>query len=331
MAGTVYLRFKYRFVGLGLDHESGEFLREWKNQIGYDEDEVSNSFEEWQSRVHPDDLEATLHKVRTSLDSPQGRHYVEFRFRHKNGTYRWISARGAVVRDADGKPIRMLGCHIDLTGRKQAEEELRESERRLNEAQRLARIGSWQSVVGRPLILSDQMYELFKLPRGAQITKDAALSVIHPDDRGASYSHIFERRTTRGFVEFPRGIPHRLAGWPVRTLSSSGEIRRDAAYKMVDAVGTVQDVTERKEAEQALRASEERFRLQVTASSDVVYRMSPDWSEMRRLTGRDFITDTLRRAARGCRNTYTRTISRGFWRRSKRRSGAKGPSSWSTG
>ncbi len=289
----MYLRLEYRLVGLGPGTNRVHFSREWKSQIGYEEGEIDDNFEEWQDRVHPDDLAATLDKVRTSIDNPHGRHFVEFRFRHKNGTYRWISAQATVVRDAEGKPIRMLGCHIDLTGRKQAEEELRESERLLNEAQRLARIGSWQLVVDRPLILSDQMYELFKLPRGGPITKDTALSVIHPEDRGASYSHIFENALQAGLSDFQGEF---RVVWPdgqVRTLSTSGEIRRDAAGHMIDAVGTVQDVTERKQAEQALRASEERFRLQVTASSDVVYRMSPDWSEMRLLTGRDFITDTL--------------------------------------
>ena len=235
------------------------FSREWKEQIGYAEDEISNSFEEWQSRVHPEDLEATLHKVRLSLHSPDGRHYVEFRFRHKNGTYRWISARGAVVRDAEGTPIRMLGCHIDITERKQAEEELRESERRLNEAQRVARIGSWQWVPDGPLAWSDQMYALFKLPNDVPVTREAALSVVHPEDRTGNYSRVFERALQAGSPSFEGDF--RIV-WPdgqVRTLFSSGQIRRDAAGQIVDAVGTLQDVTERKQAEETLRAERSKL------------------------------------------------------------------------
>jgi PAS domain S-box-containing protein len=243
-----------------LDSNRVSFSREWKNQIGYAEDEISNSFEEWQSRVHPDDLEETLHKVRSYFDNPSGRHYMEFRLRHKNGTYRWIGAQTAVVRDREGKPIRMLGCDIDLTERKQAQEELRESERRLKEAQSNARIGSWQWVPDGPLIWSDQMYELFKLPSDVPVTREAALSVVHPEDRADNYSRLFERALQAGSPTFQGDF---RVVWPdgqVRTLFSSGQIRRDAAGQLVDAVGTVQDVTERKQAEEAMRASEASYR-----------------------------------------------------------------------
>lgn len=65
----------------------------WKRQIGYEDHEISNDFNEWQSRVHPDDLEAALQKVRAAVKNPGSEYEVEFRFRHKDGSYRWILAR----------------------------------------------------------------------------------------------------------------------------------------------------------------------------------------------------------------------------------------------
>jgi len=70
------------------------------------------------------------------------------------------------------------------------------------------------------------------------------------------------------------------------------ELPADAGGEVEIIAGTTRDVTERKDAEEALRASEERFRALITATSDVVYRMSPDWTEMRHLRGRNFIPDT---------------------------------------
>ncbi len=97
------------------------FSPEWKGQLGYAQEEIAHRFEEWQSRLHPEDLERALQTVNAFLANPQGRYACEFRLRHKDGTYRWIGAQGDVLRDAAGKPVRLLGCHFDITARKLAE------------------------------------------------------------------------------------------------------------------------------------------------------------------------------------------------------------------
>ncbi|MEW6357895.1 MAG: PAS domain S-box protein [Planctomycetota bacterium] len=100
------------------------FSAEWKRQIGYEEHEIGDDFEEWRSRVHPDDLAPTLERVKRSIAEVRQDHEVEFRFRHRNGAYRWILAQASVFPDEAGRPVRMLGSHVDITERKRAEEEI---------------------------------------------------------------------------------------------------------------------------------------------------------------------------------------------------------------
>jgi PAS domain S-box-containing protein len=107
---------------------------EWKSQIGYAEDEISNRFEEWESRVHPEDLPGAIGRVRDYLANPQGEFENEFRFRHKDGSYRWILARASVLKDDHGEPYRMLGSHLDITARKREEEALKFTRFSLNNA-----------------------------------------------------------------------------------------------------------------------------------------------------------------------------------------------------
>ncbi|HUR33265.1 MAG TPA: PAS domain-containing protein [Vicinamibacterales bacterium] len=90
---------------------------EWKHQIGFADDEISDDFEEWRTRVHPDDLDRCLTAVQAFLANPGLKYEVEFRFRHRNGSYRHILAHASVVRDAQGRPKRMLGSHVDVTER----------------------------------------------------------------------------------------------------------------------------------------------------------------------------------------------------------------------
>ncbi|GAB3473205.1 sensor histidine kinase [Polaromonas eurypsychrophila] len=123
------LRFAMQASNVGLwdwDPRTNQVIysREWKIQLGYEETELSNEFSEWERLVHPDDLAAAQQRIQSYMARPQGAYEAEFRMRHKDGTLRWIYARGQFFRDASGRAIRMIGCHIDLTERKQAQEEI---------------------------------------------------------------------------------------------------------------------------------------------------------------------------------------------------------------
>ncbi len=113
---------------------SGElFLSDrWKTMLGYQPDEISNQFSEWETRIHPDDVEKVMQEVNRHLDGRSLLYQVEHRVRCKDGRYRWILARGKAVRDAYGKPTRFLGSHSDIDERVAAEMRLRLRTSQLN-------------------------------------------------------------------------------------------------------------------------------------------------------------------------------------------------------
>ncbi|MFO1437943.1 MAG: ATP-binding protein [Verrucomicrobiaceae bacterium] len=101
------------------------FSPRWKDMIGYDDEELANDFSTFETRVHPEDHDRVMQTVKDYLYGPLDRYAVEFRFQHKNGSWRWMLARGRALRDPDGKPYRMAGSHTDITEQKLAEEQLR--------------------------------------------------------------------------------------------------------------------------------------------------------------------------------------------------------------
>ena len=118
------------------------FSPEWKAQIGYGDNEFPNSFEEWVACLHPDDREPTLAYVQEFREGRRTNYDVEFRMRHKNGSWRWMFSRGNFSRNSQGQPVRMMGCHVDITERKAAEAARADLEAQLFEAQKLQAIGT---------------------------------------------------------------------------------------------------------------------------------------------------------------------------------------------
>ncbi len=102
------------------------FTKRWKEMLGHAEDEVGDTLEEWEKRVHPEDKAATLAAVQLALEGVVPIYVNDHRMRCKDGSYKWVLARGMVVSRADnGRPVRMIGTHKDITERKQVEETLR--------------------------------------------------------------------------------------------------------------------------------------------------------------------------------------------------------------
>jgi two-component system sensor histidine kinase/response regulator len=101
------------------------YVNAWE-QLGYEQSEVpSDAPPMSQARVHPDERAAVQEAIRKYLAGETDKFEQEHRLRHKDGFYRWMLTRGVAVRDAGGKPIRFVGSAIDITERKQLEEELR--------------------------------------------------------------------------------------------------------------------------------------------------------------------------------------------------------------
>lgn len=95
----------------------------WLRQIGLPADKSALTFEEWQARLHPDDRDGVLARLAAARAKPWPTYEAEYRFRHEDGSYRWMLAKGKVLLDEKGAAARMIGTHIDITQRKQQEQE----------------------------------------------------------------------------------------------------------------------------------------------------------------------------------------------------------------
>ncbi|MCX5807363.1 MAG: PAS domain-containing protein [Proteobacteria bacterium] len=106
------------------------FSSQWKEMLGFSDDEIGDTFDEWDKRLHPNDREHVYAEINKHFEGESSVYSSEHRLKCKDGKYKWILNRGKVIsRTQDGKPMRVIGTHTDIKIRKQMEEERFENEK----------------------------------------------------------------------------------------------------------------------------------------------------------------------------------------------------------
>ena len=242
----------------------------WKEMLGFRPEELLNERDEWQARIHPDDRERVITQLHAHLRGENDLYQVEYRMQARDGAYTWISASGRAIFDQDGTPLRFIGAHMDISERIASEEALRQNEvryRRLFEDN------------PNPMWVYDrENYRMLAVNSSAlrhygyfeiDFLKLTIFEICPPSEISKLRAHL---------LEVPDGIP--VPGvWANRRKDGQQMLMRIRANSHEFAgrkavLVLAEDVTARHEAEERLRASEQRYRSLFENAAEGVYETS---------------------------------------------------------
>lgn len=223
----------------------------WSRMLGYDDGELANSSDLWLNLTHPDDRERAQASGDGHIAGLTPSIETELRLRHKDGHWVWVLDRGGVVeRDANGKPVRLMGVQTDITRQKAAEAQLEQVNIRFRLALAASGTGIWHHDIGtRKSYWDARTRDIFGLVADTdEVTADLWHTYLHPEDK-----EVTERA-------------HQLpVGADAVTASQYRIVRRDGEIRHVESLvrfiatgtagqilGTVRDITEAKLREQEL-------------------------------------------------------------------------------
>ncbi|MEQ8338197.1 MAG: PAS domain-containing protein [Cyclobacteriaceae bacterium] len=246
--------FEHSALGMALVSTDGKWLKVNKklcSMVGYSEKELL--IKTFQDLTHPDDLDADLNQVQSLLDDKITGYEMEKRYFHKDGHIVWVLLNVSLVRDADRNPVHFVSQILDITQRKQTEDELKQVTDRLTLAVRGSKIGIWEYDIKQDVLIGDDsQLRLYGYSSGRfSVSLEEWLSSIHPEDvdqcrRDAWLAINGEKDFNTEFrVVWPDKSIHYL-----RALSL---IQHDEHGNPIRMVGTSWDMTEEKKSEELQR------------------------------------------------------------------------------
>ncbi|HTR82186.1 MAG TPA: PAS domain S-box protein [Bacteroidota bacterium] len=202
--------------------------------------------------VHPEDRERIKKIFRETAETGIGRR-TEYRFVGRDGAVRHIESQGSVILNQEGKTDKVIVVSRDITDRRQAEERLKESEKQLSAAQQVARIGSWEwEIASNKIRWSEEMFRIFQAePNEFEHIYDVYSQRVSPEERETFKKIIQEAIRSHGSFHFEHLIS--LPDGTVCNVEARGEVILDPAGNPVKLMGTTQDITERKRADESVR------------------------------------------------------------------------------
>ncbi|MFH2104377.1 MAG: PAS domain S-box protein [Chloroflexota bacterium] len=235
--------------------------------IGYSAEAWIEDPDLWRRIIHPDDQQHVF--AEDERTSQTGEKFVsEYRSITPDGRLIWLRDEAVLTRDEDGTPLAWQGVMYDITERKLAEQALKESELRYQALAEISPVGIFRTdAQGLTTYVNPRWCEISGLsPEAAMGT--GWLQAVHPEDRekvtGGWDSSVGSQHATRSEYRFLR--PDGTIAW----VMGQAAPEMDAGGKVSGYVGTITDITDRRQAEEALRSSEARLRALFNAMSDVI-------------------------------------------------------------
>lgn len=236
-----------------------QFNDNWATMLGYDPDEIGSHLEEWEHRVHPDELKLVEDALEKHITGKTDYYDTEHRMRTADGSWKWIRDVGKIFeRDEDDNPVRAVGIHIDINERKASRRTL-EEERDMF-AGGPAVVFKWREAEGWPIeYVSDNVEDVFGYASDAFETGEiTAIEIIHEEDRERVTREV-ERNSDPGTERFSHD-PYRVvtADGDIRwVLDHTKNIREDG--EITHRLGYLVDITEQKQRESDLQRQNERL------------------------------------------------------------------------
>jgi two-component system, cell cycle sensor histidine kinase and response regulator CckA len=257
-------RWKFAIEGSGdgvwdwdIDTDRVKYSRRWKEMLGYSEDDILPTNQEWVDRIHPEDQVQVAAAMQDYLAGKTAIYVVEYRLRCKDGSYKWILGRGMVVsRAEDGRALRMIGTHTDITVRKQIEEKFRLSEEKFSTAFRVSpdAINITRLSDGMYLEINEGFTTLTGYTTDDVLGKSALDLNIwdDPEDRG----RLVRELKASGVVNNLEAKFRRKDGSKLTGLMSARNIQVEGVPCLISIT---RDISERKRAEEEHRRMEEQM------------------------------------------------------------------------
>jgi PAS domain S-box-containing protein len=272
-----FLEFALAAGGLGvfdLDLATGDIsgTAQFFDLIGLPSREGCLTREEWVATIHPQDLEAVVLELGAAVDS--GAPYQsEYRALLLTGEVRWLASRGQVVKDAAGRPERLIGTISDITPRMQLEEKLRYATESLNIAQAAAGVATFDfNFVTHSRICSDNFHALMGIPRATPLDDlNAAVSRVHPDDVARMRSAPL--KTTLDDPSYRCEYRVMLDGGGERWIGEKATVTHGKSGKVVRITGALVDISDLKRTEAALDSIESRYERAVRGTQDGLWEI----------------------------------------------------------
>jgi diguanylate cyclase (GGDEF)-like protein/PAS domain S-box-containing protein len=241
-----------------------------KDVLGYTPDELADlTLLEF---VHPDDHDRVLEVATRLADRPGAWEDIQYRVRHRDGSWRWFESRMANLLD-DPAVGGIITCSWDGTERREALDRGARSEKTLRAVVESSPLGIFAvSPEGATQLWNRALERMFGWTAEETVGKPLPLVEAVDADEAAGFRRCF---AAGDIVENPRARVHRKDG-AERIVSIAAAPVHDGDGEVNSVMGVVTDVTEQHRAEEALRASEERFRALVQNSSDMVVLLDPD-------------------------------------------------------